>query len=78
VGAAYRGVATVFTDAEGGRSASLYRGVEEPDSFTLTFGWDSVDAHPVLTQKPEYGNFGETISLHLAGQPGVRHVEAVA
>jgi len=75
---AYGGVANVLMDAEGSRGASLHRGVEDPDSFTLIVEWDSVDAHTALTQKPEFGSFGEAISPHLAGQPEVRHVEAVA
>jgi len=35
-----------------------------------------VDAHTALTQRPEFGSFGEAISPHVAGQPEVRHVEA--
>ncbi len=75
---AYGGVANVLMDAEGSRGASLHRGVEDSDSFTLIVEWDSVDAHTALAQKPEFGSFGEAISPHLAGQPEVRHVETVA
>ncbi len=49
---AYRGVASILTDAEGSRGARLHRGVEDPDSFTLLVEWDSVEAHTDLTQKP--------------------------
>ncbi len=33
--------------------------------------------HTALTQKPEFGSFGEAIGPYLAGRPEVRHVEAV-
>ncbi len=75
---AYGGVADILNEAEGSRGASLHRGVEDPDSFTLIVEWDSVDAHTALTQRPEFERFGEAIGPHLAGQPEVRHVEAVA
>lgn len=70
-------MARILTDTEGSRGASLHPGVEDPNSFTLIVEWDSVDAHTALTQKPEFGSFGEAIGPHLAGQPEVRHVEAV-
>ena len=76
--AAYEDVSDVLTGAEGNRGASLHRGVEDPASFTLIVEWDSVESHTALTQQPEFGRFGEAVGPHLAGQPQVRHVEAVA
>jgi quinol monooxygenase YgiN len=73
---ACRGVANIPNDAEGSRSASLHRGVEDPDSFTPIVEWDSVQAHTDLTQRPQFESFGEAIAPYLAGQPEVRHVEA--
>ncbi len=75
---AYGGVASILTEAEGSRGASLHRGVEDPDSFTLIVEWDSVEAHMDLTRKPEFGSFGEAMGPYLAGQPEVRHVEELA
>jgi len=75
---AYGGVANVLNDAEGSRGASLHRGVEDPDSFTPIVEWDSVQAHTDLTQRPQFESFGEAIAPYLAGQPEVRHVEAVS
>ena len=75
---AYGRVANVLNDAEGSRGASLHRGVEDPDFFTLIVEWDSVDAHTALTQTPQFESFGEAIGPHLAVHPEVRHVEAVA
>ena len=75
---AYGGVANLLNDAEGSRGAVLHRGVEDPDSFTLIVEWDSVDAHTALTQTPQFESFGEAIGSYLAGQPEIRHVEAVA
>ena len=72
------GVANVLNDAEGSRGASLHRGVEDPDSFTPIVEWDSVQAHTDLTQRPQFESFGEAIAPYLAGQPEVRHVEAVS
>ena len=71
------GVANIFNDAEGSRSASLHRRVEDSDSFTLIVEWDCVQAHTALTQRPQFESFGEAIGPYLAGQPEVRHVEAV-
>jgi len=75
---AYGGVASILTEAEGSGAASFHRGVEDPTSFTLIVEWDSVDAHTALTQRPEFGSFGEAIGPYFAGEPVVRHVEAVA
>jgi quinol monooxygenase YgiN len=75
---AYGGVANILNEAEGSRDASLHRGVDDPDSFTLIVEWDSVDAHTALTQTPHFESFGEAIGPYLAGRPEVRHVEAVA
>ena len=38
---AYGGVADILNEAEGSRGASLHRGVEDPDSFTLIVRWDT-------------------------------------
>ncbi len=75
---AYEGVANILNEAEGSRGASLHRGVEDPDSFTLIVDWDSVEAHTDLTQKPHFESFGDALGPYLAGRPEVRHVEAVA
>ncbi len=75
---AYGGVANIPDEAEGSRGASLHRGVEDPDSFTPIVEWNSVQAHTPLTQRPQFESFGEAIGPYLAGQPEVRHVEAVA
>ncbi len=75
---AYGGVADILNEAEGSGGASLHRGVEDPDSFTLIVEWDSVEAHTDLTQKTQFESFGEAVGPYLAGHPEVRHVEAVA
>lgn len=74
---AYDGVADILNGAEGSHGATLYRGVENPNSFTLIVEWDSVDAHTALTKEPEFKEFGDAIGPYLAGRPEVRHVEAV-
>ncbi len=75
---AYRGVANALTEAEGNRGAVLHRGLEDPGSFTPMAGWDRVDAHTALTQRPKFGGFGDTNGPHLAGQPEVRRMQAAA
>lgn len=74
---AYGGVSDVLEQAEGSHGATLHRGVENPDTFTLIVEWDSVEAHTNLTQQPEFGRFGEAIAPYLKGRPEVRHVEPV-
>lgn len=74
---AYDTVASILNDAEGSHGATLHRGVEEPESYTLIVEWDSVDDHVALTGKPEFEQFGSAIGEYLAGQPEVRHVEPV-
>lgn len=74
---AYDTVASILNDAEGSHGATLHRGVEEPDSYTLIVEWDSVEDHIALTGKPEFEQFGAAIGEYLTGQPEVRHVEPV-
>lgn len=74
---AYSGVSDVLEQAEGSHGATLHRGVEDPNTFTLIVEWDSVQAHTDLTQQPEFEKFGEAITPYLAGAPDVRHVEPV-
>lgn len=74
---AYNGVKNVLNEAAGSHGATLHRGIENPNSFTLIVEWDSVDAHTALTKEPGFKDFGDAISPYLAGRPEVRHVEAV-
>jgi quinol monooxygenase YgiN len=68
----------VLENAEGSHGATLHRGVEDPDSYTLIVEWDSVEDHIALTGRPEFEQFGAAIGPYLAGQPEVRHVEPVS
>lgn len=72
---AYNGVSDILEQADGSHGATLHRGVENPETFILIVGWDSVESHTNLTQKPEFGKFGEAIAPYMAGQPEVSHVE---
>lgn len=74
---AYNGVAQVLNGAPGSNGATLHRGIEDPNSFTLFVEWDSVDAHTALMKEPGFKEFGDAIGPYLAGRPEVRHVEAV-
>ena len=74
---AYNGVASVLNGAEGSHGATLHRGIENPNQFTLIVEWDSVDAHTALTKQPEFKEFGDAIGPYLAGRPEVGHAEAV-
>ena len=74
----YDSVASVLEEAEGSHGATLHRGVEDSDSYTLIVEWDSVEAHVALTEKPEFERFGAAIGPYLAAQPDVRHVEPVS
>ena len=71
---AYGRIAYVLNDAPGSHGATLHRGVENPNSFTLFVEWDSVEA---LTREPAFKDFGDAIGSDLAARPEVRHVEAV-
>ena len=74
---AYNGVSNILNEAPGSHDATLYRGIEDPNSFTLIVEWDSGDAHTALTKQPEFGDFGDAIGPCLADRPEVRHIEAV-
>lgn len=74
---AYNGVSHVLNEAPGSHGATLHRGIENPNTYTLIVGWDSVEAHTALTKEPGFKDFGEAISPYLSGRPDVRHVEAV-
>ena len=74
---AYNGAARVPNEAAGSHGATLHRGIENPNSFTLFVEWDPVYAHTALTREPAFKGFGDIIGPYPAGRPEVRHVEAV-
>lgn len=74
---AYNSVSNVLNDAPGSHGATLHRGVEDPNAFTLIVEWDSVESHTALTKEPAFKGFGDAIGPYLAGRPEVRHVEVV-
>ena len=74
---AYNRLTHILNEAAGSLGATLHRGIENPNSFTLFVEWDPVDAHTALTREPAFKGFGDIIGPYPAGRPEVRHVEAV-
>ncbi len=73
----YGEVSDVLEQAKGSHGATLHRGIESPNTFTLIVDWDSVESHTNLMKRPEFQKFSEAITPHLSGHPEVSHVEPV-
>ena len=52
---------------------STYRGVEDPDSFVLVIGWDSIDDHNRFRDSASMAQFGSFVGDLLAAPPAFSH-----
>ena len=57
----------LLLDVPGTRTASLGRGVENPDKFMLLLEWDSMAAHDAFRENPNYGPFRQMLAPYLTG-----------
>ncbi|KQS03772.1 antibiotic biosynthesis monooxygenase [Sphingomonas sp. Leaf357] len=67
-----------FKAARGCRSFALTRGIEHPQRYRLTVGWDSVEDHMVhFRDSTGFQAWRRLVGPHFAAPPRVDHVERV-
>ena len=68
----------LFRDAPGCRSMTLERSIEQPGSYLLVVGWESVEAHMTGFRGSEaFGRWRALVGPFLIAPPEVEHVERV-
>jgi heme-degrading monooxygenase HmoA len=77
--AAFADAREVVARAPGYRSLSLWRGMEEPATYRLLIGWDSVADHTEGFRGSElYARWSELLRPHFAEPPVVHHAAPIA
>lgn len=77
--AAYLDAEPVLTGATGCVEAALFRDSEEPGSYLLRVGWETLTDHTEVFPASAAGaQFASKVSHFFAGAPGVRHFDATA
>ncbi|MET0743198.1 MAG: antibiotic biosynthesis monooxygenase family protein [Microvirga sp.] len=67
-----------FRAARGCRSMALHRSIENPQSYLLLVGWDSLDDHMVHFRQSEgFTEWRRLVSPHFASPPVVEHTAEV-
>jgi heme-degrading monooxygenase HmoA len=74
--AAFAEAKTVLAAANGCRSISLRRGIEDPSRYLLLVEWDELDDHLVgFRESEQFTQWRALIGPYFDGQPGVDHYE---
>ena len=70
--------AAIFRAARGCHGARLHRSIEQPQSYRLMVGWDSVDDHMVhFRAAPGFQQWRALAAPHFAAPPSVEHFATV-
>ena len=73
-----RALATVASRAKGFKSASVHRGIESPERYTLQITWETLEDHTVgFRQGPLFGEWRAIIGPFFAQPPLVEHFSLV-
>ena len=73
-----RGLGTVASQAQGFRSASVERGIENPERYVLQIQWDTLEHHTVgFRQGPLFAAWRAIVGPFFAAPPVVEHFERV-
>ena len=76
--AAVREATPLFRGAEGCRSLTLQRSIEQPTHYRLVVGWDSVADHEEGFRGSEaFARWRALVGPHFASPPVVEHVATV-
>jgi heme-degrading monooxygenase HmoA len=76
--AAFATARAIFARAEGCHGAELRRGIEEPSTYVLLVGWDTVEAHTVgFRESPLFGEWRAIAGGFFATPPTVAHYQPV-
>ena len=67
-----------FKAARGCRSMALHRSIENPQTYLLLVGWDSVEDHMVHFRESDgFTQWRKLVSPHFASPPVVEHTTEV-
>ena len=70
--------APLFRRARGCRSMKLERSIENPTTYRLIVGWDTVEDHMVnFRNSDDFGEWRKLVSHCFAGAPAVEHTSDV-
>lgn len=68
----------LLAQTEGFQWAHMHRGIERPDSYVLTVGWDSVEAHMVnFRESDRFPQWRALIGPYFAEAPKVEHYREI-
>jgi heme-degrading monooxygenase HmoA len=68
----------IFPKSKGFRSGQLRRGIETPERYLLTLGWDTLEDHTVgFRGSPLYSEWRSLVGEFFAKPPYVEHFELV-
>ena len=68
----------LVAEIAGFRGVHVSRSVENPDTYLLLMGWDTVEAHPVgFRGSPQYARWRELLHHFYEPFPVVEHLVAV-
>lgn len=71
--AAVESAVEVIAGASAGRRCRVFRGVEEPDCFTLMVEWPDVESHSQFRSSPDFSRYRSFIQDLLAELPHFAH-----
>jgi heme-degrading monooxygenase HmoA len=76
--AAFGQARAVIAEAEGFRWLELHRGMEQPQTYLLLVGWDSLEAHTTgFRGSDRFLRWRELIGPYFATPPDVQHFRPV-
>jgi quinol monooxygenase YgiN len=68
----------LFKRAKGCRSMQLQRSIEQPDTYTLVVGWESLEDHTVhFRNSVDFQEWRRLVGPFFAEAPAVQHVHQV-
>ena len=68
----------LFQRARGCKSMQLQRSIEQPDSYTLVVGWDSIDDHMIgFRNSDDFQEWRRLVGPFFLRPPNVHHVDTV-
>jgi heme-degrading monooxygenase HmoA len=77
-GAGVKEAVPLFRRARGCKSMQLQRSIEQPDTYTLVVGWDSIDDHMIgFRNSDDFQEWRRLVGPYFLQPPNVHHVDTV-
>lgn len=68
----------LFRDAAGCRSMKVQRSVENPQTYFVFIGWETIEDHTeTFRSSPAFGQWRAIVSPYFAAAPEVQHAQMV-